>query len=1009
MVSVAEKKISLFVEQQFPAIYREEKGGLVDLVKEYYIFLETAENQAIYNSRRLFEYRDIDNTLEDMLIFFKKKYLADLPFNEVRFITKHIMDLYRRKGTQEGIELFFRIFYEENAKIYYPSKNILKPSDSKWEKGTYLEMFPNTNTFRSTQNDIIYNYDDIMGRTIVGEASRATAIVDNINFVTINKKTIPIIFINKISGEFFKNEGIYSEVNGVPVNFGQIRGSLSEVIIKNKSSDILNNNVGDVVTFRTPEGVNGTGFITKVTETFTGFVVYEYPEGGWGYTIDSTRLLTSNQILFIRETDQEGTPITIPFRLKETERVEDQLGNTGRLIGRSDFAIGIKSDPGSDFQKEILSGDPDNPPQVGSIVQSPTREPLERFVFAPLSVIDNYKTISESLLTDPNFTSVAIGPNRWLGDINGDGLVDETDFFILQSYLRGEPIKDRAIYDYITKDFHQFLKDNSGTYSQYYAYKYELVSVVEKNESSPGPLYPDTGNENHVIAAPLENTQEIPLIFDLIEDFKDVPLNSLNYNTVPPAVKPMTGTADPVTINTPLNQAFDLTPVELGSITYFENTDQGFDYVNDVFSLAEDERMIRFGRNNQFITLVNIPASINIGDAITQGIVAGKVVNIIDKTLEVLPYAYYGFNKRDPIRYAGKSWPILGISTNYNSKTYGLNAVVDSTVEFGVGRIKEVKVVDSGYNYIEGKYKDVNEADVEVLLTSGEVGAVGVVKISGEGNTGGYWSSLDSHLNGYVIDKSKETPLTSYYDSGKRIQDSDYYQEFSYEIQSKIDINTYEKSLKDLVHLSGTKVFGKFNYEDITKVSLDASRIYIEDLVIPKADEGVVIDPVIQDPVTPPANPVLGGNPNYGVWATQGAWTLTPGQILPENTNVTNVITIPNAIPGTTVEVTASGTIDVNDFSPSSTFYSGLTQTLTIDANGAVTVTIALLPDSKTEGNETLILTLAEFDSNLFPTGSPSQLWYVGDTSTSTEEVASDASSILITADNSNATADITF
>ncbi len=45
--------------------------------------------------------------------------------------------------------------------------------------------------------------------------------------------------------------------------------------------------------------------------------------------------------------------------------------------------------------------------------------------------------------------------------------------------------------------------------------------------------------------------------------------------------------------------------------------------------------------------------------------------------------------------------------------------------------------------------------------------------------------------------------------SNKRLQDNLYYQEYSYEIQSSIDILKYETIVKDLVHPAGTKLFGK--------------------------------------------------------------------------------------------------------------------------------------------------------------------------------------------------------
>ena len=147
-----EKNLSLFIKNQFPAIYREDGPELVKLVEEYYKWSETQENQHIYQARRLFETRDIDSTLNSMLIFFKKKFLADLPLKAdiIKFVVKNILDLYRAKGTARGIELFFAIFYQEfEIEILYPAEKMQKVSDSEWKQGTYLQMFPNNNFFTS--------------------------------------------------------------------------------------------------------------------------------------------------------------------------------------------------------------------------------------------------------------------------------------------------------------------------------------------------------------------------------------------------------------------------------------------------------------------------------------------------------------------------------------------------------------------------------------------------------------------------------------------------------------------------------------------------------------------------------------------------------------------------------------------------------------------------------------------------------------------------------------------
>ena len=89
-----EKNISLFIKQQFPAIYREDGPELVQLVEDYYKWSETQTNQHIYHQRRYFETKDIDTTLESMIIFFKKKFMADLPLIPWNFKNHNLFPYY---------------------------------------------------------------------------------------------------------------------------------------------------------------------------------------------------------------------------------------------------------------------------------------------------------------------------------------------------------------------------------------------------------------------------------------------------------------------------------------------------------------------------------------------------------------------------------------------------------------------------------------------------------------------------------------------------------------------------------------------------------------------------------------------------------------------------------------------------------------------------------------------------------------------------------------------------
>jgi len=56
----------------------------------------------------------------------------------------------------------------------------------------------------------------------------------------------------------------------------------------------------------------------------------------------------------------------------------------------------------------------------------------------------------------------------------------------------------------------------------------------------------------------------------------------------------------------------------------------------------------------------------------------------------------------------------------------------------------------------------------------------------------------------------KEVPITrGFLDSDKKLQDNDYYQNYSYEVQTKIPFDKYFEVLKKVTHVAGTKAFGK--------------------------------------------------------------------------------------------------------------------------------------------------------------------------------------------------------
>jgi hypothetical protein len=779
-----EKFISYQIERQFPSIFREDGRELVELVTYYYKFLEENDRQSVYNNRRLFEYRDIDNTLQNMVLFFKNKYMKDLPLDDAntRFILKHILDLYRRKGTPEGIEIFFKLFYNEDVTIYYPAEAMLKPSTSNWKSGIFLQLYP-------TSIDAL---KDLPTKNIVGSISKAEAIVDRVLFILANNVIFPLVYLNNVRGTFRGFDDILFVENGVIQNYGKVYGSLDRIeILTDDARATTGNNIGDQLTVSYLDAKGGKVIVTGVTENITGEIEYTVTESGFGYTSENTLLYVSNQVLFVDNT---------ALNFNVLERVEDQFGNTGTVIGQNDILLGVRMDEGSEFVETstVLTSDRASPFDK---VLTAKDESISAGVFYTLS--EAISRAASNLEPELSRFNVIISGSRKLGDINNSGTITNNDALQLEQYFAGVEI-DQAFKDYIEGPFKTYIESNLATYGNYAARKIIMTTpfVVPKNDSSPGPLYPEASNTelaDSVQLTELDNVETVSLITDVINNFKDVPLNSLNFNDVPPALIPMSGIADPVTLATRLDEAFDLTPFEIGSIRRFSNVRPGSDYINRVFAIAYDEAMVNFDVYNQAITLEEISAVLEVGGIIRQGSKSGKILSIQGNTIFVLPYTYFGFEKA-PITYNGRSFNVLSISRDYTSKKIGFNAIIDTSTEFAVGKILAVDVTNSGYGYSDG-------VQVSLLDNTGRVRAVGTARARGQGKIEGRWSSQESHLN---------------FQDGKVLQDSNYYQDYSYEISSTIDINTYKSTLDEIAHLAGTKMFGKFSLREGVDVSSNA-------------------------------------------------------------------------------------------------------------------------------------------------------------------------------------------
>jgi len=340
MDSSVEKFISNFIENQFPQFYQEEGENFIQFVKAYYEWMESpgaAEGDGnggvIRESRELLTYRDIDDTVETFLEFFQKKYLYGIPFNVIvnkRLLLKHILDVYRSKGAVQCYKLLFRLIYDETVDIYLPGTDVLRISDGKWVEPKYLEI-----------SDSEY-LNDLIGKTIVGNFSKTTAVVEQIVTEYVNKDKVITAYITSVSprgGDFIVGERIvdkqfefdYDNIEKYPL----LLGSLEYLDVYNSGNNF---NVGDILKVAqkdldTNEVVSfGEGAIIKIISLFRGYgsLNFNIKNGGFGFLANSDIYLYKNLL------DTTGQGASFKIKISDTKNL---VYNTDPIVGLIDMTL----------------------------------------------------------------------------------------------------------------------------------------------------------------------------------------------------------------------------------------------------------------------------------------------------------------------------------------------------------------------------------------------------------------------------------------------------------------------------------------------------------------------------------------------------------------------------------------------------------------------------------------------------------------------------------------------
>ena len=258
-------------------------SGATALVKKY-------RANPVENIQQLLNYSDPDHTISDFLSQMKEEFLNTIPTDtddslSTRKLIKNIKSLYRAKGTAKAHKAFFRILFNEPSEVYTPTDDMLRVSDGKWNKQTFIRC---TQTALQSVNDPIF----LTGQTITqandpadADVNEATAIVENVlKFQEGSTQIIEIILnLETITGTFVTGATVTGTNNtDSDVTIGvTVAQALSTAVITNDGHTLT---VGDEATLSGGAGagariqvqdISGAG----VTEVIVNAAGQNYEEG----------------------------------------------------------------------------------------------------------------------------------------------------------------------------------------------------------------------------------------------------------------------------------------------------------------------------------------------------------------------------------------------------------------------------------------------------------------------------------------------------------------------------------------------------------------------------------------------------------------------------------------------------------------------------------------------------------------------------------------------------------
>ncbi len=792
MSRFVEQYISNFVKNQFPSFYEKEGPVFILFMEAYYEWLEQDGN-AVGESRNLFEYRDIDttisNNIEDFLGHFQQKYLYGIPYNIIsnkRFLLKHIQDIYRSKGTDRCYKLLFRLIYNEDIDIYKPAYDMLKVSDGTWIQPEYLEV-----------TDAIV-LDSLKGKQIVGSVSNTVATVESVNREPLNNNITASLYISNVfpeGADFVIGEKVLQYPNTATYSLfdaPSVIGSIDYISILNGGDgfsvgDILTIAEKDPITGQTKSfGVNGK---VKVSDTARSQGTLQF------YVSESGAGITPNTTIYFDKAVGDNSGYGATFDIGPLSYAKRYTYNTDLIYDYRNTALNAVSfsfpaDPSANVS-DMGSGGTNTSPYplsgcltfqnniFGSVYSLTNINPGNNYIYSPsifirsslISKPINIGTITYSNTSPFQLTLGEITYNTATNVITGNNTTFST-LFVANDVIALASSRTGGINEY-----HVIQSVDSNTQI--------TINEVPTHNSTPTAAFfkvpsilgSGTGFTSLYVAndaigiqadASDDTTREFQMIKHVANDTCLILYGTPDYNS--------TATADYYIAPSLMRSQFALYEPPM--------------YMTDGTIPGENSFIGAIPNNGN--NIVSAAISYDSGKGYLQGetIDAYLFNGII--TPEVVEGGT-GYSNGEQLVFTGGTSSVMAngfITTNTSG------GIVQCTLINMGANYTSVPLITIDTSGGSGAELTTRLAPPTMLNTYSKV--TGRIVKRGIGKSPGYWSTTRSFLN-----------------SDKYIQDSYFYQDYSYQIRAANTLDKYKQIIYDTFHSSGMELFGEFYSIDI--------------------------------------------------------------------------------------------------------------------------------------------------------------------------------------------------